>query len=118
MTQFEKHYQTAESFEQNAQWRQARNAWLKAKAFADTIAQSTNEANGRQAYCDYRIAVTYRQENNTDLAIANFKLALAHHPSDINRFLGSNGTSEIQTELKHRRVESQLNPIKLIPYRI
>ncbi|HAI10667.1 MAG TPA: hypothetical protein DCM28_03120 [Phycisphaerales bacterium] len=93
------YYKIAEQHEQDKQWRKARSAWLRVKAEADSISQNTSEANGRQAYCDYRIAMTYHNEGNNELAIANLKLALATPASDINQFMGRNGTTEMQNDL-------------------
>lgn len=97
--QFVNYYKIAEQSEKILDWRPARSAWLLAKANADSISQTIKEANGRQAYCDYRIGMTYNREGNFKQAIANIKLALVTQASDINSFMGHNGAAEIKNDL-------------------
>ena len=97
--QYVVYYNAAEQHEDNMQWRAARSSWLMAKANADAISQTTNEANGRQAYCDYRIGMTYDKEGIKHLAIANLKLALETQAADIDCFTGKNGAAGIREDL-------------------
>jgi hypothetical protein len=97
--QFVDYYSIAELYEQDHNWRSARSAWLLAKANADSISQTMSEANGRQAYCDYRIGMTFSREGNRNQAVANIQLALTTQVSDINSFMGHNGATEMKNDL-------------------
>lgn len=93
------YWEAAEQFEARQAWEPARQAWLMAKAHAGEVSQSIAEANGRRAYCDYRIGMTYRAEGKYREAAANIQLALATPGSDINCFMGRNGTEGIRNDL-------------------
>jgi hypothetical protein len=93
------YYKAAEQLEERREWEHARDAWLMAKAYAARVSQSTAEANGRRAYCDYRIGMTYRAEGAYRQAAANIQLALTTPASDIDSFVGRNGAKEIRRDL-------------------
>jgi len=97
----------AEQHEQQKEWDLAKAAWLSARVNADAISNSTQEANGRKAYCDYRIGMNYAKEEQDELAIANLKLALATPASDIDSFMGRNGAKGMAEDLSDLIASSQ-----------
>ena len=93
------YYVTAEQLEAHQAWEPARKAWLMAKANALGVSQPTAEANGRRAYYDYRIGMTYSAEGKYREAAANLQLALVTPASDIDCFVGRGGADGIRNDL-------------------
>ena len=108
---YETYCQTAEEHEKENEWDLARAAWLYAKANVDPISNSLPEVNGRKAYCEYRIAMTYEREGHIELAIAHIQQALATPAADINCFMGNNGAEEMAKDLSSL-IDSTTNQMK------